>query len=344
MEIPERIQAHLSAPDHLAAEVQTALGANNLIEARALVHHWLRAWAAALPPAPSRQQLRQPDLWQCLADVVERTSDQHLIETFWQVLDDLPAPAAPGQVHPVHAPLPLLGVPVLNRPDLLERLLGSLDHPVDTLAIVDNSPGDSAVAGHLEALRQLGHPLIGSIRIARPFTNLGVAASWNLILTSFPEARHCLLANNDVRLAPGVLPAALAGLNPSRAQFMPLLPRPNGFSAFLITALCWDRIGLFDANFHPAYGEDLDYRDRLRAEPAIDQLEDAAIQSAMAELNQEHSATIGSNPAYARQNRSSFPLNRLWYLSHRRIRQDPRGTWRRLWLNQWDNNASETSR
>jgi hypothetical protein len=323
----------------LPAEVQQAITSGDLQRARALVFHWLHAWAEALPPQPSRQQLRQPDLWSALAAVVERTSDHYLIERFWQVIDRLPPPPSSD---PPGLSLPLLGVPLLNRFDLLERLLGSLDHPVDTLAIVDNSippeghpGGGSPLTGQLEALRQLGHPLIRQIRIARPFCNLGVAASWNLILTSFPQAPLALLANNDVVLAPGVLAAALQHLDPGRPQLLPLLPEPNGFSAFLLTALCWDRIGLFDASFHPAYCEDLDYRDRLRNEPAIDQLDGGFAHGAMARLNSEHSATIGSDPALSRFNRTSYALNRLWYFSQRRLRQDPRGSWRRLWLAQW---------
>jgi hypothetical protein len=133
-----------------------------------------------------------------------------------------------------------------------------------------------------------------------------------------------------------VIASALQRLDPGRPQFLPLLPEPNGFSAFLISALCWDRIGLFDAGFHPAYCEDLDYRDRLRAVPEVDWLSADELQASMAALNAEHSATINSDPWLMEQNRASFALNRLWYLSQRRIRQDPRGGWRRLWLSQWD--------
>ncbi|WP_157665450.1 glycosyltransferase family 2 protein [Cyanobium sp. NIES-981] len=324
-----------SRPDarSLATEVEAAIEEQDLQGARSIVYHWLKDWAASLPSAPQRHDLLQPELWRCLGDVVERTSDQYLIELLWQVFDDLPAPPTPPER--ASGPLPLLGVPILNRADLLQRLLDSLDHPVEILAVVDNSPPESSVGAQLRALRQLGHPLIGSIHIARPFTNLGVAASWNLILSSFPTAPLALLINNDVVLASGVLSAALASLNPNRPQFLQLLPDPNGFSAFLLTALCWDRLGLFDPSFHPAYAEDLDYRDRLRCTPAVEQVDGSFAHAAMAALNPEHSATILSDPELERQNRASFALNRLWYLSHRRLRHDPRGTWRRLWLNQW---------
>jgi len=317
------------------ARVQLALVSGDLLLARQLVTDWLTLWSDRLTASPDRSQLRDPLLWGALADVVERTSDHHLIERFWQILDRLPPPTSAAGI------VPLLGIPILNRADLLLQLLDSLDHPVHTLAIVDNSSAGangqaSEVSLQLQALRQLGHPLIDTIAIARPFRNLGVAASWNLILSNFPEATTALLANNDIRFAPGVIASALQRIDSSRPQFLTLLPEPNGFSAFLLTALCWDRIGLFDAGFHPAYGEDLDYRDRLRAAPEVDWLPGDALHDAMAERNPEHSATIHSDPWLQEQNRASFALNRLWYFSQRRIRQDPRGGWRRLWLAQWD--------
>ena len=276
----------------------------------------------------------QPQLWSSLADVAERTSDHWLIERFWQVVDELPPPPTTDDS------LPLLGIPILNRVDLLFDLLESLDHPVRTLAIVDNSQArqgtrTSEVSTQLEALRQLGHPLIDEIHITRPFRNLGVAASWNLILSSFPEATISLLANNDIRFAPGVIGSALRLIDSSRPQVLPLLQEPNGFSAFLLTALCWDRVGLFDTGFHPAYCEDLDYRDRLRAIPEVQWISRPDLQVPMAVLNQTHSATIDHDPWLKEQNRASFALNRLWYLSQRRVRKDCRGSWRRLWLTQW---------
>jgi hypothetical protein len=294
-----------------------------------------------LPARPQRRQLRQPELWDGLVEHAHASGDRSLIERYWQLLDRLDGPTpAPGALEA----LPLLGVPILNRVDLLQRLLDSLDHPVRNLAIVDNSAGapmdgvirmDGAISAELEGLRRRGHPLVEAIHIARPFANLGVAASWNLILSSFPEAPCSLLANNDVRLAPGVLAAALERIDAGRPQFLALLPRPHAFAAFLLTCRCWDQLGLFDANFHPAYCEDLDYRDRLAASPGIDQLDGSFAHAAMTALNSEHSATITSDPELQRHNRTSYALNRLWYLSERRLRRDPRGSWRRLWLSQW---------
>lgn len=320
--------------------VQQALCSGHHDQARQLLLDWLRHWALSLPAQPDRDSLRQPELWSALAAYAERSGELDLIERLYQVLDRLPAWAPPqGELES----LPLLGIPILNRVDLLLRLLDSLDCPVETLAVVDNSmgwqPGGDAavhsVQAALQLLEQGGHPLIQHIRIARPFTNLGVAASWNLILSSFPQAACALLANNDICFSPGVLNQALRRLDARRAQILPLLPPPQAFSCFLITARCWDQLGLFDPNFHPAYCEDLDYRDRLQRATQVDQLDGSFAHAAMASLNTSHSATINSDPLLAHYNRTSYPLNQLWYLSDRRRRHDPRGCWRRLWLAQW---------
>lgn len=102
------------------------------------------------------------------------------------------------------------------------------------------------------------------------------------------------MANNDIQFAPGVLAAAAAQIDPGRRRFLPLLPDPQSFSAFLTTAKTWDHLGLFDTGFHPSYCEDLEYRDRLRADRHLQCLEDSTLQTAMASRNPQDSATIAS--------------------------------------------------
>jgi hypothetical protein len=320
------------------ALISTLLSSGQISEAQKHTYEWLGNFAGDLPSPVTRRHLRRPLLWQAIGQVVERTNDHYLIESLWQILDKVNL-----QAEPLNS-LPLLGIPILNRIDLLSRLLDSLDVPVDCLAIVDNSrlPDQSEsssspneVQKFLEALQQLGHPLIDQIHIARPFRNLGVAASWNLILTSFPEKSLALIANNDVAFSPGVLGKALESLDTSRAQFLSLFPPPHAFSAFLLTNLCWDRVGLFDSQFHNAYFEDLEFRDRMRACSEVEQVDAEFAYQDMLNLNPQHSATIKSHPKLAEWNEISYALNKLWYLSPRRIKGDPRGTWQRLWLSQW---------
>jgi hypothetical protein len=324
----------------LFVRIQSSLDRGDLVTARSLVHGWLNQYLDGLChsvktdcQSVSSSSLLDVEFLQCLGDVVERTSDPWLLECLWQGLERLPI-ASRLQGEP--ASLPLLGVPILNRFDLLERLVESIDFPVHTLAIVDNSgSGLGSLSQPLQHLATKPHPSIGSIRIAQPFNNLGVSASWNQILRSFPESPFALLANNDVVFTPGLLAEAVSRLNPARPQFMPLLPGAAAFSAFLITAATWDRIGLFSEHFYPAYFEDLDYRDRIREDSSVEWLDDPALHMAMQADNVFGSATISSDPILATANSRSFQVNRLWYLSRRRLRHSPSGQWLRRWLCDW---------
>ena len=300
-------------------------------EARALVHRWLLGYCDQLAITPTRTAARRQHLWRCLADVVEHTADQQLLETFWNRLTTLHPEGEAG----ADGPLPLLGVPILNRFDLLKRLIESLDHPVDTLALVDNSGGVSELSQQLRELQNEGHPLINRIVVATPFHNLGVAGSWNHILTSFPDAPIALLANNDVRFTANALRTALSEIYKHKACFLPLLPGQSSFSAFMISHQAWNTIGLFDENFYPAYCEDIDYLERLQFHPEVTRIDLHELQKTMAASNLEHSATINSNAEFALFNHFTFQLNRLWMLSKRRYTGDARGTWLRRWLSQW---------
>jgi hypothetical protein len=321
------------------SSVRVALEQNDLFYANQQCHQWLKHYSQIVSSGCSRDQFRHPELWLAIANVAERTSDFLLVEKLFQIFEHFTFNFSyTGRV-------PLLGVPIVNRPDLLARLLDSLDVPVDVLAIVDNSrisghdkgsTVDNSVQRYLSALQQIGHPLVDTILVSVPFRHLGVAASWNHILTSFPELPLALIVNNDVVFAANTLRQSLERINLNRPQFLPLFQAPNSFSAFFMTSLCWDQLGLFDPNFQYAYFEDMEYRDRLISNPAVEWIQDVAITAAMDALNHEHSLTIKSNPAYAASNQLSYAMNKLWYLSPRRFRGEQKGLWRRLWLAQWD--------
>ena len=145
--------------------------------------------------------------------------------------------------------IPVLGIPVLNRPDLLRACLRSIDVPVERLVVIDNSGtgelGDVATDIRPDAL------------IVDPPSNLGVAASWNFTIRTTPDAPWWCLVNADVQFSPGDL-ARLAEWMPDG----PAVGSLEAFGAFGITAACVDAAGFFDENFHPIYCEDTDYRRR----------------------------------------------------------------------------------
>lgn len=185
--------------------------------------------------------------------------------------------------------IPVLGIPGLNRPDLLRRCLASLDVPVERLVVIDNSAdgsiGDAA----------------GGAQVIDPGWNLGVAASWNLIMKTAPNAPWWAIVNLDVTFAPGDLARLAAAMTPE-----PKVACLLRFGAFGINRACLDAVGWFDENFHPIYCEDCDYeyRCRLAGVPIID------LPSGTQHLE---GGSVALHDGHVRDNARTFPANHTYY-------------------------------
>jgi GT2 family glycosyltransferase len=182
-----------------------------------------------------------------------------------------------------------LGIPVISRPDLLRACLESIDADV-RLVVIDNSGtgelGD--VAAEFGAL------------VVEPAANLGVAASWNHIIRSFPDEPYWLIANADVQFGPGDIDRVCAEM--TRARWVGI----NGDWRLMgLTAEAVERVGFFDENFHPIYCEDADYEYRCDL---------AGVERYFIDGTTTHvvSATI-EDPAYRAKNARTYPENRAYY-------------------------------
>jgi GT2 family glycosyltransferase len=143
-------------------------------------------------------------------------------------------------------------VPVLNRYDLLQRMLNSVDVPVDHLLIIDNG------ASHQTALTlDLGDNFKKVTHLPMP-ANLGVSGSWNLGIKSFPYAQRWFIVSNDVVFEPG----ALEKLSQARRDEITLTGDAPHWQAFALGDEAVADIGLFDESLFPAYFEDNDYSRR----------------------------------------------------------------------------------
>ena len=149
--------------------------------------------------------------------------------------------------------IPCLIVPVLNRPDLLLRMLKSIDHPVGQVIVIDN--GD-VVEPYIGGTQQLGL----RVHVIKPGWNLGVSASWNLGLKCSPLAAWWAIVNNDIAFGPGDLARLDEAVDP-RANAVYYI---DGMAAFGVTPPALRAAGLFDENLHPAYNDDLDWQRRAR--------------------------------------------------------------------------------
>src|SRR6187397_3155934 len=80
-----------------------------------------------------------------------------------------------------------LGIPVLNRGDLLMRCVNSVDSPIENLFVINNGE-DRSVADAVARLQRREFASAGmfqNIRVEK-FKNLGCARSWNHMVRTSP--------------------------------------------------------------------------------------------------------------------------------------------------------------
>jgi GT2 family glycosyltransferase len=149
--------------------------------------------------------------------------------------------------------IPVLGFATLSRFDLAQRLLDSIDYPVEHLIIIDNSgkqewePKKPASVDKLWLLRM-------------PY-GVGLVGAWNLIVKSTPYAPYWLLVNDDAWFEAGAL-AEIAEKADSGALVMPdVVP---DWSCIVLGSKVVEEVGLYDERFYPLYFDDNDYERRIR--------------------------------------------------------------------------------
>ena len=150
-----------------------------------------------------------------------------------------------------------LGIPILNRLDLLEECLDRIDVSAEILIINNNGQDREFTRG----LRRLGRDR--GLHIRDQERNLGVAGSWNRILMTGMGWGYDLvfIGSNDTLLWPGSLQAALEA--PKEDEDVALW-HIWYWSFFAMPLRTIPRVGWFDENFYPAYKEDQDYSYRCR--------------------------------------------------------------------------------
>jgi GT2 family glycosyltransferase len=188
-------------------------------------------------------------------------------------------------------------VPVLNRYDLLERMVSSIDYPVAHLLIIDN--GASAVMEDISI--DVPDCVEHTTYLPMP-ANLGVAGSWNLGIKSFPYADRWFIASNDVQFHPG----ALERLSEARRDEITLSGDFPFWQAFCVGYEAVRRLGLFDEAFFPAYFEDKDYE--RRAEHA-----GVTITKLHVPMSHDNSSTINSDDMLRQRNASTFSANNSYF-------------------------------
>jgi GT2 family glycosyltransferase len=186
--------------------------------------------------------------------------------------------------------IPVMIVPVLARPELLYRMIDSIDHAIGQLVIIDN--------GRVVDPQQVLTPYALTTHLLPMPANFGVAGSWNLGIKSTPFAAWWLIANFDVVWPAGSLERLAQA---SSSQALTLTACQPAWSAFTVGDRVIDAVGLFDEAFHPAYFEDNDYLRRC---------EKAGVHIERTEISVRHdnSSTLGAG-GFAARNGHTFPAN-----------------------------------
>lgn len=209
-------------------------------------------------------------------------------------------------------------VPVLNRFDLLKRMLESIDVNA-TVYVINNS-------GQIQDDFYFDNPLIHVYWIELP-SNLGVASSWNLGIKMLPFESRWFISSADCVFAPGDLDL----LSTAKTDSLTLCDKFPYYQTFAVGEEIVNSIGLFDEALHPIYFEDNDYERRItHAYLRVDRLP--------LQLGHDNSATINSDAKLSMRNEVTFRNNQKYFGDKVNAGRFDEGRWqlqiRRV--NSWD--------
>jgi GT2 family glycosyltransferase len=179
---------------------------------------------------------------------------------------------------------PVLGIPIINRFDKLERLIDSIDIPV-RLVVIDNSG---------ESRAQAVVPEDGWV-VDMP-NGIGVPAAWNLIIKMFPTEPYWLVSNGDIAYGPGTLQKLIEATESGNWGWVSV---NDHWSLYGLRSETVERVGFFDEDFAPIYCEDADYERRC-------DLAGIKWGSIRAEVTHETSTSLQD---YRRANARTYPRN-----------------------------------
>lgn len=143
--------------------------------------------------------------------------------------------------------IPVLIIPVLNRFDLLEQTLKSIDHPVDNILIINNSGSDWKYEYNELNVRVLNMP-----------SNQGISGSWNLGIKCYPHAPYWVFGSADTSFRENELKKFEEYSGPDY-----FIKSNAHYSCFSLGENIVKSVGLFDEYIYPAYFEDNDFDDRM---------------------------------------------------------------------------------
>ena len=190
--------------------------------------------------------------------------------------------------------IPVLVTSIVNRPDLLDRMLDSIDVSVGRSLIVDNG--------------RVGYQREGWTVWQPPYESLGWPGTLNFGIEQTPDAPWWLFVNNDAWFEPG----KLALLCERMADPEPKILHHVWTSVAMNRAVV-EKIGLFDTwSFYPLYFDDTDYARRCFLAGVPVEEGDWCLEG---DDDWPVSLTIRSDPALSMANNRTWQLNQDAYVA-----------------------------
>lgn len=191
--------------------------------------------------------------------------------------------------------IPVLGFATLTKFDMAQRLLDSIDYPVEKLVIIDNSGTRQFEPKPNEHVKDMW-----LIRVPH---GLGANGAWNLIIKSTPFAPYWVIPNDDSWFEPGALQKIAEEVQLDAFNFVKVSPK---WSCVIPTEGSVEKAGLWDEAFHPVYYDDDDYEWRMQELGIPFHTIDAVV-------HHDNSSTLKSG--FAEKNSRTFENNRTLFLN-----------------------------
>ncbi len=149
-----------------------------------------------------------------------------------------------------------IGIPTLNRFDLLmpSLLMYQRDFPDTKIWVIDN--GKQGIRERISAVDAV------KIELIENDSNIGVAASWNVLCDKiFESADNALILNDDIYMGKKKADIQKTIADNKKGSFM---RATIDWCAFIMPKGIWNEVGRFDECFFPAYYEDRSYEYRMK--------------------------------------------------------------------------------
>ena len=191
--------------------------------------------------------------------------------------------------------IPVLAIPVLNRYDLLDDNLDTIDYPVKEILIINNGKEN-----YVPRRQDL------NVRVLNLPSNLGMSGSWNLTIKLYPHEKYWMFSSADTHWIPGSLEQLHNESSSDR-----LVLTTEAWSAFTLGENIVKEVGLFDEYFYPIYFEDNDYYERVIRSSFKDNYISGTIK-----VNAPHGAsqTIHSDERLRNKNNETFLKNKDYFI------------------------------